>query len=311
MDWELNGTETSLNSYINAAKSLATRYDKRVRAIRSWDKAVSHNYEIVDKEKNFLIIIDSMCNMDLLFYAAHHSSDSKLGSIAATHAHTVLRTIVRPDNSTYHFANLDPQTGEVQFNMTHQGYSDDSTWSRGQAWAILGFTQTYTWTKDTAFLSAAQGTADYFLHRLAESPAPTQKNVPLWDFDAPPNEDMDTKSQPLRDTSAGMIAATGLLLLHQALQASDPLHASVYLAAALRIASDTIAYSVDRSDVASFEVDKDGKVKVSPGTWDAILKHSTANNNASALMRYRDVGLVYADYYFLEFGNKLLRMGLV
>lgn len=62
MDWELNGTETSLNSYINAAKSLATRYDERVRAIRSWDKAVSHSYEIVDKEKNFLIIIDSMCS---------------------------------------------------------------------------------------------------------------------------------------------------------------------------------------------------------------------------------------------------------
>lgn len=195
--------------------------------------------------------------------------------------------------------------------MTHQGYSDDSTWSRGQAWAILGFTQTYTWTKDTAFLSAAQGIANYFLRRLAESPAPTHKNVPLWDFDAPPNEDMDTNGQPLRDTSAGMIAANGLLLLHQALQASDQLQGSVYLAAALRIASDTIGYSVDRSDVASLEVDEGGKVKVSPGTWDAILKHSTSNNNASALMRYRDVGLVYADYYFLEFGNKLLRMRLV
>jgi hypothetical protein len=62
MDWELNGTEASLKSYVMAAESLATRYDDRVRAIRSWDKAVSHSYEIVDKEKNFLIIIDSMCS---------------------------------------------------------------------------------------------------------------------------------------------------------------------------------------------------------------------------------------------------------
>ncbi|OIW32799.1 glycoside hydrolase family 88 protein [Coniochaeta ligniaria NRRL 30616] len=311
MDWELNGTEASLKSYVSAAESLATRYDERVRAIRSWDKAVSHSYEIVDKEKNFLIVIDSMCNMDLLFYAAHHSSNSKLSSIAATHAHTVLRTIVRPDNSTYHVANLDPQSGNVQLNMTHQGYSDDSTWSRGQAWAILGFTQTYMWTRDTTFLSAAQRTADYFLQRLSESPAPTHKDVPLWDFDAPPYEDIDTNGQPLRDTSAGMIAANGLLLLHQALQAADPLRSSLYLTAALRIASDTIGYSVERNDVASFTVDNHSKVQVAPGTWDAILKHSTANNNASALMRYRDLGLVYADYYFLELGNKLLRMGLV
>lgn len=63
IDWELNGTEASLMSYVNAAESLATRYDDRTQAIRSWDKAVSHSYEIVDREKNFLIIIDSMCSM--------------------------------------------------------------------------------------------------------------------------------------------------------------------------------------------------------------------------------------------------------
>lgn len=250
--------------------------------------------------------------MDLLFYAAHQSSNPKLSSIASTHARTVLRTIVRPDSSTYHVANLDPhRSGAVKSTMTHQGYSDSSTWTRGQAWAILGFIQTYMWTKDAAFLSAAQGLADYFLRRLAASPAPTHKNVPVWDFDAPPQEDMDTNGQPLRDTSAGMIAANGLLLLHQALQGIDALHSSAYLAAALQIASDTVGYSIDRSDIARFTVDEGGKVRVASGTWDAILKHSTANNNVNALMRYRDLGLVYADYYFLEFGNKLLRMGLV
>ncbi|KAB5540300.1 glycoside hydrolase family 88 protein [Coniochaeta sp. 2T2.1] len=307
MDWELTGNEASLAAYVTAAESLATRYDERTKAIRSWDKAVSHSYEIVDREKNFLIIIDSMCNMDLLFYAAAASSNPKLSSTATTHAHTALRTIVRPDFSTYHVANLDPQTGDVQFNMTHQGYSDSSTWSRGQAWAILGFAQTYIWTKDAIFLSAARGCADYFLRRLAESPTPTHENVPVWDFDAPADEDLDSNGQPLRDTSAGMIAANGLLLLHQTLQCMD--ERSEYLAAALRIAEDTVGYSLDTDDVACFGVE-DGKVKVAPGTWDAILRHSTANNNSNALMRYRDLGQVYADYYFLEFGNKLLRMGL-
>jgi len=250
--------------------------------------------------------------MDLLFYAAHNSPNPKLASIATRHAHTVLRTIVRADSSTYHVANLDPvNNGAVKWQMTHQGYSDSSTWTRGQAWAILGFVQTYMWTKEATFLSAAQRLADYFLRRLAESAAQSNRNVPVWDFDAPPGEDMDANGQPLRDTSAGMIAANGLLLLHQALQGVKSGRGSVYLEAALLIVSDTIAYSVDRTDKASFFVDKGGKARVAPGTWDAILKHSTANNNAYALMRYRDLGLVYADYYFLEFGNKLLRMGFV
>lgn len=250
--------------------------------------------------------------MDLLFFAAHQSSNPKLSAIAATHAHTVLKTIVRPDNSTWHVANLDPKEyATVQFNMTHQGYSDDSTWARGQAWAILGFAQTYMWTSDPAFLAATQRLADYFLARLAESPAESHKNVPLWDFDAPPHDDLDTQGQPLRDASAGMIAANGLLVLHQALQAQESGKSSPYLAAALRIARDTAGYAVDREDSASFALGADGKVHVAPGTWDAILKHSTANNNKNALMRYVDLGLVYADYYFLEFGNKLLRMGLV
>ena len=249
--------------------------------------------------------------MDLLYYAARHTSNSKLSSIATTHAHTVLRTLVRPDHSTWHVANLDPlNNGAVQFRMTHQGYSDDSTWSRGQAWTILGFAQTYMWTQDLTFLAAAQNLADCFLARLAESPAPTHRNVPMWDFDAPPQEDVDTEGQPLRDASAGAIAANGLLLIHQALQAISPGHSSPYLQAALRIMSDTAGYCVDRDDVASLSVDEAGKVQVAPGTWDAILRHATANNNQNTLTRYFDVGLVYADYYFLEFGNKLLRMGL-
>ena len=249
--------------------------------------------------------------MDLLFYAADQSPNKRLASIAATHAQTVLKTLVRPDYSTWHLANLDPhERGIVQFNMTHQGYSDDSTWARGQAWAVLGFVQTYMWTSDTAFLFAAQRLADYFLTRLSESPAPTHKNVPLWDFDAPPQEDIDTEGQPLRDASAGMIAANGLLLLEKALQAISPTESTPYLAAALRIVRDTVGYSLDTDDVASFQVDADGKAHVAPGTWDAILKHSTANNNRNALSSYSDLGLVYADYYFLEFGNKLLRMGM-
>jgi hypothetical protein len=259
-----------------------------------------------------------------LFYAGHKSSNQNFIDIATSHAHAVLRSIVRKDNSSFHVVNFDPKTGAIKRLMTHQGYSDDSTWSRydfllylrncyihlltlklfrGQAWGILGFTQTYIWTKDPTFLDAAIALSTFFLSQLSSSTV-HHPYVPIWDFDAPTPEG----SEALRDTSAGMIAANGFLLLHQILHNNSP-----YLDAVLRITKDTLDYCL-ASETANFELDKEGKISVpnaSEGQWDAILMHATANNNGDALHRYSDHGLVYADYYFLELGNKLLRMGLV
>ena len=220
--------------------------------------------------------------------------------MATSHAHVVLGSIVREDYSTFHLVNFDPRTGDIKMKRTHQGYSDSSTWTRGQAWSILGFTQTYVWTKDQTFLDAAINLSNYFLARLSNS-THSHPYVPVWDFDAPAL----ANTPPLRDTSAGMIAANGLLLLHQILQNN-----SSYLASALRIVKETIDLSLS-SDSAEFSIANDGKLKVESGTWDGILMNATANNNEDAVMRYSDHGLVYADYYFLEFGNKLMRMGLV
>jgi hypothetical protein len=102
-----------------------------------------------------------------------------------------------------------------------------------------------------------------------------------------------------------MIAANGLLLLHQILHNNSP-----YLAVAIQIAKETVELSLSL-DRARFSVGHDGRVTVEKGAWDGILMNATANNNELAVMRYSDHGLVYADYYFLELGNKLIRMGLV
>lgn len=171
--------------------------------------------------------------------------------------------------------------------------------TRGQAWTILGFAQTYVWTKKQEFLDTAIRLSDHFLGRL-RCARHAHPYVPLWDFDAPVSA-----TQPLRDSSAGMIAANGLLLLHQIIGSTSP-----YLDEALRIASDTIALC-QANDQAKVLMGDDGKIKTEGVTFDSILKHATANNNEYAVMRYRDHGLVYADYYFLEFGNQLLRMGMV
>lgn len=318
MDWELTGNLDCFKSLVTAAHNLASRWSDDVGAIRSWDKSVSKAYNITDKEKNFLIIVDSMCNLDLLFYIGHHTNDQSLIDKATAHARTVIRTLVRADFSTNHVANLDPRTGAVQNVYTHQGYSDSSMWARGQAWCILGFAQTYAWTRKPEFLNAALNISDRFLARLSECKHEYQY-VPPWDFDAPAEETV------LRDSSAGMIAANGMLLLYQLLSAQVELAGSKqalprperYLRAVRDIQRDTVAYclqSVPDHDAVIFEINMKEVQTVSTARredrWDSLLAHATANNNENALMRYSDHGLVYADYYFLELGNKLLRMGL-
>lgn len=260
--------------------------------------------------------------MDLLFYAGHQTGDQGFIDIATAHAHFVRTNLIREDGSTWHVVNFDPRDGSLKSKHTHQGYSDESTWSRyekrrpriplssrkleanghcprGQAWTILGFTQTYAWTKDAVILDTAIRLTEYFLDRLcrAENPFPY---VPAWDFDAP----VPAGGEPLRDSSAGMIAANGMLLLHQALGSS-----SRYLDEALHIVRDTIALC-RAPDRARLVVGEDSRIVADGVKFDAILRHATANNNEYSLTRYSDHGLVYADYYFLEFGNKLLRMGL-
>ncbi|KAG8629609.1 hypothetical protein KVT40_003474 [Elsinoe batatas] len=196
-DWELTGDASCLQGVSNAAHALASRWDWRVGAIRSWDQAINYRYSFTDKETDFLVIIDSMCNLDLLYTIGHRENDARLIEIATTHAHTVRKTILRKDYSSYHLVNFDPKTGGVKAKMTNQGWKDESCWSRGQAWAVMGFAQTYQWTRDVVFLETAVRCGSYFLRRLRQS-RHHHPLVPVWDFDAP----QDNPQDPLRDTSA-------------------------------------------------------------------------------------------------------------
>ncbi|KAG7101372.1 Unsaturated glucuronyl hydrolase like protein [Verticillium longisporum] len=224
--------------------------------------------------------------------------------------------------STCYVANLDPRSGELHWRCTAQGYADASTWSRGQAWAILGYAQTYMWTKKREFLDAACGAAEYFIHWLESAPSFVEKvtdrgrigrYVPLWDFDGP----VADETRPLRDSSAGVIAANGMLILFQALNAiSQHSVGSRFLEASITIVKDTLDFSL-AEERACFSSDPsaDGELvvlDVVPGkTFDAVLKNGTANNNDGARRRLWDHGLVYGDYYLVEYGNRLLQMGLV
>ncbi|KAL2867384.1 glycoside hydrolase family 88 protein [Aspergillus lucknowensis] len=336
-DWELTSNPESLETVLTAAHSLASRFVPAAGAIRSWDTLRQADVQISSLTEDCLVIIDSMMNLDLLFYASKHLSDPGLAGIAITHARTIMRSHLRHETpqqpgqkyqppalfSTYHVVNFDPRTGAIKQRRTAQGYAAESTWSRGQAWGIYGFAQTYSWTKEDGFLATACGLADYFLHRLETAPGCVEKRtgdgkgtrmvgryVPLWDFDAP----VEDEGSPLRDSSAGVIAANGLLILSQSLTTlGDAGLARRYLDAAVRIVSETIEYSYSREEARL--VDVGGEVRVDDVVegqrFDALLKNATANHNAQDHHRYSDHGLVYADYYLLEFGNRLLRMGLM
>ncbi|KAH8895536.1 unsaturated glucuronyl hydrolase [Thozetella sp. PMI_491] len=337
--WELTGDPQSLASIVTAANSLATRYVSSAGAIRSWDLLLKKDINVTDMTQNLLVIIDSMCNLDLLFYAAAHSGVTHLADIAEAHARTLLRTHLRPEftkdrqgsagytgqlYSTCHVANLDPATGELLWRRSAQGYSAESTWARGQSWAILGYAQTYMWTKNTVFLEVACGVAEYFLLRLETSPLCVEvpvdgpegqakgRNVPLWDFDAP----IENPSKPLRDSSAGVIAANGMLILSQALAGRGEHSLSRwFLESAIRIVSDTIALCSAEETACFALVGENDELRVEDvrvgQTYQGLLKNGTANNNEFARRRYANHGLVYGDYYLVQFGNQLLEMGLV
>ena len=121
--------------------------------------------------------------------------------IAATHAETVTTNLVRSDGSTGEVADFNPTSGALVGVTTFAGYSNTSTWARGEAWALYGFVQAYQTSDNPAFLTTAEDVANYFVGELVAD----DTWIPPWDFDAP-------GTQPV-DTSAAAIAADGLVML--------------------------------------------------------------------------------------------------
>ncbi len=175
-----------------AAASLAKRYVKDLKVIRSWGKIGDAKVQV---------IIDSMMNLQLLFEAAKLTGGKKEWTdMAVAHATTVANTLVRSDGSTYHVVEFE---GGKKTLRTHQGNADDSTWARGQAWAIHGFTTAFEYTQKALFRDTAEKCGRYFVNSLPSD------NVPLWDYRA-------QSGKQYKDTSAAAIAACGLFKLGKA-----------------------------------------------------------------------------------------------
>lgn len=283
-EYELYGTEEAKKNLITAANALASRFSDKLGLIRSWDVAVNKRYQFDEKDRDFIVIIDNMCNLDLLYLGSSLSGDPRLTVIATSHAEKTLKNHIRhPEWSTYHMLNYDQRTGVPQ-GFTNQGYADDSTWARGQSWGVLGFAQTYAWTKNPEFLEASQKLTEYYLSRLPEN------GVPPWDFDSPETE--------IKDISSAMVVALGMLTNYSTTKDEGT------LLRALQLVQDCVNHSYSNNAI----INDDGTVEL--GEYDTILKNSTTQNNIDSVKKWRNHGLVYADYYFLLIGNKLLELGL-
>jgi unsaturated chondroitin disaccharide hydrolase len=190
--YRLQPNTTYRQTIIQAAKSLATRFNAKTGCIRSWD----HSTNLF----RYPVIIDNMMNLELLFAATRLTGDFSYYNIAVSHANTTLKNHFRTDNSSWHVVDYDPNTGQVLQKTTYQGYSSSSAWARGQAWGLYSYTMCYRETKDLAYLAHAEKIAAYILNH----PGLPTDLVPYWDFDAPliPNEP--------RDASAAAIIASAL-----------------------------------------------------------------------------------------------------
>jgi unsaturated chondroitin disaccharide hydrolase len=243
---------------VQSAKTLSTRFNPKTGVIRSWDHST-------DKWVN-PVIIDNMMNLELLFEATKLTGDSSFYKIAVSHANMTLKNHFRADYSSYHVIDYDPETGKVLKKNTHQGYSHESAWARGQAWALYGYTMVYRETKDKKYLQQAENVAEFIL----KHPNMPKDLVPYWDFNAPgiPNEP--------RDASAAAVIASGLYEL-----STYSKKGKNYYSKADQIVESLITkYTSPIGENKGF-----------------ILLHSTGSKPSKSEV---DEPLVYADYYYLE-----------
>ncbi|TFK72154.1 glycoside hydrolase family 88 protein [Pluteus cervinus] len=257
--------QTAIKAVNDFARILARRYSSTVGCTRSWDAS---------DPTDFQVIIDNLMNLEVLYRSADLTGNSTLRTIANRHADTTMANHIRSDGSTWHVVEYNSTTGAVIKKRTAQGYSDSSTWSRGQAWAIYGFANMYRLAGDSRYLETARRLANYFIKSI-----PADGIVP-WDFNAPL-----TPSPRPADSSAATIAANALLLLSK--HETDPANAKTYSDSAVQILTNMTSLTWRPS-------------------WQSLLSNGTVNKPANNQL----TGTVYGDYYFITAGNELVARGL-
>jgi unsaturated chondroitin disaccharide hydrolase len=259
-NYRLTGDITARNRGMHAATLLAGRYNPIGEYIRAWDHP----------DRITWMIIDCLMNVPLLYWAGGETKDTRFDEIALRHVLTSTDALLRRDGSSNHVGIMDPITGAAVSHPGGQGYESGSSWSRGQAWAVYGFALSYHYKKEQSFIDAAKVAAHYFIANVC-----TTGYIPLLDFRAP--------ETPVRyDTTAGLIAACGMIMLAQEVPEYEQ---ELYLRAALNILKATEEKHCN---------------------WDPEYDSIVQNGSVMYHNNQIHVPIIYGDFFLLEAIRKLL-----
>jgi unsaturated chondroitin disaccharide hydrolase len=257
-DWEHDPEVEEV--VITAGQTMGLRFNERGRYLRSF----------VSPESTF---IDIMMNVGIIFYAANRKGEADLLRRATGHCLTTRRFLVRGDGSTAHEGIFDVETGEFLKQSTHQGWRGDSSWARGQAWALYGFGTTYLQSGDARFLETAKRCGDFFIQRTPGHGVPPND----WEQPDPPRP---------YESSAAAVAASGLLQLSEL--AGSPELQKRYRDCAFRIAAKLLTSEF---------------LAIDDHEWQGILKHGSYHERNDLGV---DESVMWGEYFFVEALDKLL-----
>jgi unsaturated chondroitin disaccharide hydrolase len=258
--YDLTGDPAINAVVIEAGRTMGLRFNEAGRYLRSF----------VAPESTF---IDIMMNVGIIFYAANETADADLLRRVTEHCLTTRRFLVRGDGSTAHEGIFNPDTGEFLREATHQGWRADSSWARGQSWAIYGFGTAYRFSGDARFLDTAERCADFYIIRTPAS-------------GVPPNDWEESHPALPYESSAAAIAASGLIQLAEL--TNDPDRALRYTGYARTILSTLLTPKFLAIDT--------------PG-WDGILRHGSYHERLGLGV---DESVMWGEYFFLEALDKVL-----
>ncbi|SMD01259.1 glycoside hydrolase family 88 protein [Rhizobium sp. RU36D] len=268
--WKLVGDEDGRKAAILAADQLLDRFHPVGGFLQAWGA--------MGAPDNYRYIIDCLLNLPLLYWASRETGDTKYRDVALIHARTTLAHSVRPNDSTYHTFYMDPVTGGPVRGATKQGYSDDSEWARGQAWAIYGMALSYRYEPLPEYRDAFNRLLAFYVKRL---PADL---VPYWDL-------IFTDGDEPRDSSSASIVACGLLEMADIVGGEQ---ADAYRLLARRMMKSLVDTYAVRDPSLSNGL-------VLHGTYSKKTPYNTCRGEGV------DECVSWGDYYFMEALTRLAR----